>query len=487
MYTVDIKSRASVMSDKKLNNDFKYIDKIRLNAALGVREKRQKLNEQYFTPAFVSEFIAKYIVNVSDDNVSILDVAAGVGNLGAVTTLSLCNLLGHVDFKLDAVEIDDFLSKDCLNLFGNVFKDMNVEHAVFNEDFFTYFKNKVKSENKYSLVLMNPPYKKIGRKDYESLDISGMGVEYSPNLYSLMMSCGLELLQDGGELIAIIPRSFCNGALFKAFRKKIVSKYTIAYLHLFESRSKVFSFDGVQQETVIIKVVKEKQNGKDVKISFGDRLTAKNIVSREFSKVVFKSDEQSVIHIPHLQTDDYLINKILTNKETIDSLGLKISTGKIVDFRNVEHITSTKHNNAWLFCKENLGEDCFLLPQNKFSNYLSVNDATRKSLLDKQCHLILNRIYFKERNQVINSQVVDITGECHMIAVENHLNYISGKDDSPLSFELAVGLKCYLESDLVSSFFRRFLGSTQINAADIKSLPFPTKRKLLNLAKRSYA
>ncbi|WP_213192454.1 Eco57I restriction-modification methylase domain-containing protein, partial [Klebsiella aerogenes] len=93
------------------------------------------------------------------------------------------------------------------------------------------------------------PYKKFQRKDFNALKLTDYDIEYSPNLYSIMMSCALDLLADNGELIAIVPRSFCSGTLFHAFRKKIVNNFEINFIHLFESRSKVFAFDGVQQET----------------------------------------------------------------------------------------------------------------------------------------------------------------------------------------------------------------------------------------------
>lgn len=68
---------------------------------------------------------------------------------------------------------------------------------------------------------MNPPYKKFQRKDFDALRLTDYDIEYSPNLYSIMMSCALDLLADNGELIAIVPRSFCSGTLSMPLERKL--------------------------------------------------------------------------------------------------------------------------------------------------------------------------------------------------------------------------------------------------------------------------
>lgn len=466
-------------------NEFELIDNVRLRASVSVRDKRQKLNEQYFTPGYVTNFISHNLIDLSQVNYDILDVAAGVGNIGAAVSLVISKKTNSFNNKLFSVEIDHDLFKECDSLLSHLLKGTSVSYDVFNCDFLDLY-CKFKSENKkFTTIVMNPPYKKFSRKDFDALKLARHGVEYSPNLYSLMMSCALDLLNNNGELIAIVPRSFCSGTLFHAFRKKIVSNFKISFIHLFKSRTKVFSFDGVQQETIIIKLVKDCSIKMPTTISYGDDFDSASIVNRDFNSIVFPNDNQHVIHIPHNEIDEIVLNKILSFKSSLDELGLKISTGKVVDFRNKPHLRSEKENNGLLFCKENLGRDFFVFGPDRIKNYIEVNEMTKSKFLDHQCHIVMNRMFFKESKNVITAQIIDCSSNGKtQIAIENHLNYISGLKDSYLEFDLAMGLKLYLESKLVSDYFKRFLGSTQINAADVKSLPFPSERYLIQLGKK---
>lgn len=465
--------------------EFELIDNVRLMASVSVRNKRQKLNEQYFTPGFVTNFIANNLIDLARGSYNILDVAAGVGNIGAAVGIVVSQQTASSGNVLHAVEVDHDLVKECESLLNSVLSDTSVDYKVYARDFLELFSEFKLNNLRFNSIVMNPPYKKFSRKDYDYLKLASSNIEYSPNLYSIMMSCALELLTDDGELIAIVPRSFCSGALFHSFRKKIVKQFKISFIHLFKSRKKVFAFDGVQQETIIIKLLRRTSENKSITISYGDDFDQAIVSKRDYNSVVFPNDNQYIIHIPYSEVDEYVLSKILSFKSSLDELGLKISTGKVVDFRNKEHLTEDKKGNALLFCKENLNRDYFSFASDKIKNYIRINISTANKLLDEQCHVVMNRMFFKESDDVILAQVVDCSFDTKAcIAVENHLNYISGKKDSPLDYNLAMGVKVYLESKLVSVYFKRFLGSTQINAADLKSLPFPSKEQLIQFGQK---
>ena len=71
----------------------------------------------------------------------------------------------------------------------------------------------------------------------------------------------------GGELVAITPRSFCNGPYFKPFREDFLETMSLRRLHVFESRSAAFSGDAVLQENIIFHAVKGAPKPKRVVIS----------------------------------------------------------------------------------------------------------------------------------------------------------------------------------------------------------------------------
>src|SRR5258708_13151314 len=78
-----------------------------------------------------------------------------------------------------------------------------------------------------------------------------MGIE-TVNLYSAFVEVVINRMAPGGELVVIIPRSFCNGPYYKSFRKALLKKTAIKTIHLFDSRKWAFKDDGVLQENVIL-------------------------------------------------------------------------------------------------------------------------------------------------------------------------------------------------------------------------------------------
>ena len=82
-----------------------------------------------------------------------------------------------------------------------------------------------------------------------------MGVE-TVNLYSGFLALSIELLEREGELVAIVPRSFCNGPYYKPFRYLMLKRTAIVSIHLFDARDSAFAADNVLQENVIIHLQK---------------------------------------------------------------------------------------------------------------------------------------------------------------------------------------------------------------------------------------
>ena len=104
---------------------------------------------------------------------------------------------------------------------------------------------------RYSHAILNPPYKKIGASSEYRLLLRKFGIE-TVNLYTAFLGLVVALTKEGGEIVAIIPRSFCNGVYFRPFRKWLLRNVAIKHIHVFESRAKAFKEDEVLQENIII-------------------------------------------------------------------------------------------------------------------------------------------------------------------------------------------------------------------------------------------
>lgn len=132
----------------------------------------------------------------------------------------------------------------------------------------------------FTHAILNPPYKKINSESAHRQALRGYGIETS-NLYSAFVSLALLSLEDGGELVAITPRSFCNGSYFRPFRELILAQSALVKVHLFESRKQAFKGDDVLQENIIFHLIKGATQGA-VQISSSEDAIALNDDTRKW-------------------------------------------------------------------------------------------------------------------------------------------------------------------------------------------------------------
>ena len=93
-------------------------------------------------------------------------------------------------------------------------------------------------------------------------------------------------------------------------------------------------------------------------------------------------------------------------------------------------------------------------------------------------YTVVRRLSSKEEKRRIVAAVHDpgrVPGP--KVGFENHLNVFHA-DRKGLPPDLAKGLAVYLSSTLVDAYFRQFNGHTQVNAADLRMLPYPSREDL---------
>jgi adenine-specific DNA-methyltransferase len=86
---------------------------------------------------------------------------------------------------------------------------------IIEKDFILEAVNHIRGEGTpiFTHAILNPPYRKIHSQSNHRLLLRTVGVE-TVNLYTAFVALSLELLEKGGELVAILPRSFCNGLYY---------------------------------------------------------------------------------------------------------------------------------------------------------------------------------------------------------------------------------------------------------------------------------
>ncbi len=455
---------------------------VRLNIDLG---RKSELG-QFMTSSTVARFMASLFSPSTLHTSHLLDAGAGIGSLFCAFLDRVTS--GSLPFKhvqVSAFEIDmnlrKHLSQNLTNYQGVLALDVSVSPDDFIE---AAVKLIQKKEMRYTHAILNPPYKKISSASQHRSLLRQVGIE-TVNLYSAFVALSIELMAIGGEIVAIIPRSFCNGPYYRPFRDLIFSKTAIKRIHLFESRNRAFKDDDVLQENIIIVLERGAKQG-EVMVSTSTDESCRDMEAYlyPFDRIVLSDDPERFIHVP--TTPDH--NQIEFSpfvRSSLSDLALTVSTGPVVDFRLKEHLRPMPDSGTVpLLYPCHFAGQSILWPklEAKKPNAIELNDETRKWLYPNGCYVVVRRFSSKEeKRRIVASVVYPQDFETPLLAFENHLNvFHCGKKG--LHESLARGLSVFLNSTAVDDQFRRFSGHTQVNATDLRLLKYPTREVLIRLA-----
>ena len=194
-------------------------------------------------------------------------------------------------------------------------------------------------------VIMNPPYFKL-RKDSTHAKLMEKIVHGQPNIYAFFMALAARLLKPDGTIVAITPRSFCNGLYFREFRRWFFERVALDHIHIFESRTETFKHAGVLQESIITTVRRVGRPSPTVAItsSFGQNPTdGLRKVEIPASDIIDDSSGDYVIRIPEGEDDRGIMRLVESFPRRFSETGLRISTGPVVSFR-ADRISSSRHD-----------------------------------------------------------------------------------------------------------------------------------------------
>lgn len=412
----------------------------------------------------------------------LLDAGAGIGSLSAAFLDRWRS--GGLTFDrvdLDVFELDFTLHSTLVDTLSR-YKKNDFALRVHDDDFILAAHDAPNST--YTHIILNPPYKKINNQSAHRLALRRVGIE-TVNLYSAFVALALLLAEPGAHLVAILPRSFCNGPYYRPFREFLLGRAAIRHIHLFESRNKAFKDDAVLQENVIVHLQRAgKQGVVKVSTSTDDTFTDLAVFLHPFEQIVFGDDPERFIHIPtkpenHSNLPSPAIQTSLTE------LGIDISTGPVVDFRLKEHLLAMPDaNTVPLLYPVHFSSNGITWPIAgiKKANAIARNAETQKWLYPSGFYCVVRRFSSKEEAHRIVANVLDpsVFGPVDALGFENHLNvFHANKRGLPPS--LARGLAVYLNTTAVDTAFRRFSGHTQVNATDLRWMKYPTREALICL------
>ena len=478
---------ATLAQNPPLNlNDIADINRVSVNGQLD-ESLRGKLG-QFMSSSAVSKILADMFEDIKGEH-RILDAGAGVASLTAAFVERVQQHATSIDstcYELSSI-MNHYLA-DTLQHCSNScdYNDVQWNQTVIEEDFIAHSVALLQRDNfipSYNKAILNPPYLKILAKGSERADLRKIDFE-TGNLYSAFVGLAIKLIEDGGELVAITPRSFCNGPYFNSFRKLLLDDCSINKIHVFNSRKSAFKADKVLQENVIYHLTKGEPQRDTVIVTSSSCAEDPNpfIYEVPFGQIVSNNNPDRFIHIITDEEELNIATKAGGLPCSLEDLGIQVSTGKVVDFRTRENLRQDYVDGSVpLIFPQHLQKCSIKWPINnsKKPNALLNNKNTASLMVKNGTYVLTRRLTAKEeKRRVVASIYTANIANVDVVGFDNKTNYFHALGE-PLDDALAKGLWVFLNSTLVDKYFRQMNGNTQVNATDLRTLRYPTRLQLV--------
>ena len=459
---------------------------------------------QFRTPTGVARFMASMLdLHDPPEELRILDPGGGAGVLTAAVAAELC---GRPERSRPAVlqatvwEIDERFADDLDRAFeycraacakaGVVFRgDHRRGNFILDAAAWADERDLLAPRRRpgFHAAIMNPPYRKIKSDSEERSRMSAAGIE-TGNLYSAFVWLALKLLADGGELVAITPRSFMNGSYFRPFRRALSQELALRRVHVYDDRDAIFVEDGVLQENAIFHGVRG-AGPSPVRITTSPGPADDGFLERavEPAELILPQDPECVLHIAPDDNDAKIAAGMRGLPHSLAELDVFVSTGRVVGFRAKKRLrVDAAPGDAPMIlpAHRNLGFVDWPMSSGTKPNALAVAGPEDGLLLPAGWYVLIDRFSAKEdRRRVVATLYDPARIDAEYVAFDNKFNVLHRRH-AGLPERLAKGLAVFLNSTAVDAYFRQFSGHTQVNAGDFRSLRFPPAGALDRLGRR---
>jgi adenine-specific DNA-methyltransferase len=476
-----------------------HVDLLRLDANRKLDPQQRAALGQFMTPAPIARLMASMLAYDSAE-VRLLDAGAGVGSLLGAAVEALCHrpcpprVIRVTAYELDPILIEylqstlQFCEATCIQ------SGIEFTSEIIAADFIAHAVDQLANPlftqelPRYTCAVLNPPYRKIHTESIARQHLRRIGIETS-NLYTGFLALAVHLLAPDGELVAITPRSFCNGPYFRPFRELLLRNLALRQFHIFESREETFRDDTVLQENIIFSGIKSPARPATIAVtsSSGPDDEMPTAYEVPYDHVVYPNDPQLFLHLVPDELGVQVAARAGAFSASLADLGVSVSTGRVVDFRAAAFLRAQPADDTVpLIYPMHLNGGGVSWPKigSKKPNALVQCAETRDLLVPNECYVLVKRFSAKEERRRIVASIYDPRHTpAQQVGFENHLNYFH-RNGRGLDYELARGLGAFLNSTLVDAYFRQFNGHTQVNATDLRNLRYPTLAQLRALGGR---
>jgi adenine-specific DNA-methyltransferase len=320
--------------------------------------KKQQRGQFFTTNKIVQDVMHSLITKSSG---KILEPSAGAGDL-------LLRLEKNNSYKIDAVELDKTLNKNC-------------KTKIVYQDFFVYANSK---ENSYDIIFGNPPY--VAWKSLEEstkLSAKDVKANYSDktNLYHLFIDRCIDLLNKSGELIFIVPKEWLYTSSAITLRSKILEQGSLT--HIIDCGEEKLFADADVPALLIFKFVKGfKSNNVLFAQSLDDanknNYTSKNLINKNGRYLLLSDSLIKQVKDWGVFSDNFSVKVgIVSGADEI----FKVGNRKNLEKQGIKSYLTTKGAENFIDCNH-IDEES-KIPKNIFSELSKYKDRLMSRKINK--------------------------------------------------------------------------------------------------------
>ena len=428
---------------------------------------------------------------------TVLDAGAGTGILSAAAIEHICkNAPACKQIFLTCYECDpryipmlednlERIRKKCRHDY-----DVRLYVTVYRENYLTDAKKHYTVtffdvvEDKYDVVISNPPTELCEKGSEEAVAVGGVS-QLKLSRAFLFAKLAATHVEEGGQLIIMLPTTYASASALAPIRAEIAERLAVDKIHLFVGKQKNEKRAIPLKKSFIVcyanhpasesvSITTSEDNGKAVT----------KLPALPYSFVV--AENGGALTLPKSIEDTKIVQYISSFPETLSSLGLKMSTGLIVDSKCEGLLFSDQiKGTVPLLRTATLKRGVVEFPQPQKKQYIA---PVSPSLVQKNKNLILiKRVPAKSDERFVNSAVhlASNMPEAKFISTHNKLNFIDTKNKhEEMSARLAFGIFTLLNSTIYDRYISIISKSKQINSKEMRDLPMPPKNIIENMGMR---
>ena len=472
-----------------------------------VREKSKSDNVRLgrlFTKKDTARLMADMIkIDRTRTVYTILDAGAGTGILSAAAIERICRDCPKIEqIFLTCYENDpdfaDMLEDNLERIRKKCRHDYDVRLfvTVYRENYLTESKKHYTVTffdtipDKYDIVISNPP---VDFAEKYSEDAEGVGgiSQLKMSKAFLFLKNAKDSIDDDGQLIMMLPTTYSSAASLAPLRMEISEALALTRVHLFIGKQKNENRAVPLKKSFLVSYTKpEKKEPPETVAVSTSYDNGKSVVELGNLPYGFIVDARSgALTLPKSQEDTKMVKYISTFPETLDSLGLKMSTGLVIDSK-CEGLLFTEESEGTvpLLRLQALKNGQVKFPQPIKKQYLAPVSA---SLIQKNKNMILiKRVPAKSDERFVNAAIhlASTLPQYKYISTHNKINFIDTKNkDEEMPARLVFGLFALINSTVYDRYISIVSKSRQINSKEMRSLPLPPRNVIENIGNRLIA